>query len=653
MKTNPTSFLINLKRNNIKLVDAVEQKNQELITLKENYRGIIYSSYLEECQKLNKKPIGFSEKDWIYIIKNSNMVKIASQEKLFLLYKESIKKDCKKNFKKIITLLYSRIILINNKFIIDEDVDFYQKIYINEEYQSVPFYFLIAKDSLNIESFKSLLNTKKLQIKDIDELIDFCFYFLNLKLIRFLLKKFNNYNGIMEKITKINFYTIKNNNLIKSYTNLIKLIWDKDLLFNTKYEFLKDSLQKESLNDEWYWTKAAEFENNHKKYFSDELQLSPYIIYNIKKYKLTHNFSRNQIKKASSSLHILLKTFPEYYTKIETNLLLDRKRKLKPIINELTIKDFSHLQEIFSLDIKKEILLELFNPGSMGEFLIEKIKQSLTNKELSQLLFGKNSTKAIKNLNYLLDGIYLREERLFWSYYLKEHKFNYDLIFNFLKTIKDYPIHTITENKINFFLKELRVYFSDRKILKLISTLYYKTGMSHIDISESILNDILNQLELIKNSNKYQFAKDEIKKYKKNIKSIEDLHSFFSNNIIRYIKQEDFNLNQDKIYNLENLSFESFSLYIPKTNHELIKLGESLDICVGDGYYGEQILSNDIYIIVLQQGNEFKYCIEWNIFHKTIKQSTGKRNIEMNPSLKIKLSKFLKEKIGEINEYPS
>ena len=272
-----------------------------------------------------------------------------------------------------------------------------------------------------------------------------------------------------------------------------------------------------------------------------------------------------------------------------------------------------------------------------------------TEKELSNLIFGKSSKKSLSHINYLLDGIFLREERLFWSYYLKTLDFNYDLRLNFLKDIKDYSIHTVPEEDVIDLLSEMRTYFNDKKILSLLKTLYLRTGMSHIDISEYVISDIISQLKLIKESDKYEFAIKEVKKHRKDIKDIKLLHEFLSNRIIRYIEQKDFPLEQDNIYFLESFSFKDLNLYVPKTNHELISIGDELDICVGDGYYSESIKNKEIFIITLKSNDTHIYCIEWNILYKSIIQCNTEKNKEMDPELKRELKDFIIKKLEEGN----
>ena len=313
---NPLSFLIDIKKRNINIIEAINRNDSNISGMKDAHKGIIFAHYIEECSSQNQTPIQFTPKEWIYIINNSNIVKINTDKNLFHLYKSSIKNSCPQIFKELITLLYSKILLINKDFIIDEDINYYQSVYINQEYSLSPFYYILCLNKKKHDDFKYWLNNQKSeQIKE-KELIDFCLSTYNLKAALYISKKFKYYN-FLTSVINLNFYELKNRELLKSYTNLVKFLWNKDSNFNEHFLFLKESLPKDSLTDPWFWETAKKYEDDNNVYFCNELELSPQTINNIKKYNLNKDFSHTSIKKLPMDYILCLRIFQNIMNKSE------------------------------------------------------------------------------------------------------------------------------------------------------------------------------------------------------------------------------------------------------------------------------------------------------------------------------------------------
>ena len=124
-------------------------------------------------------------------------------------------------------------------------------------------------------------------------------------------------------------------------------------------------------------------------------------------------------------------------------------------------------------------------------------------------------------------------------------------------------------------------------------------------------------------------------------KNIRELHTLFTREC-RKIKQPKSLLNQNLEY-LLNKKVDDFRIFIPETTFDLIDIGNSLSICVGNGYYAKKVLSKKCNIISLKdlKGN-FKFCIEYD--NHSIIQARGWANQSMDKTLQAKLYKIIREK---------
>ena len=70
---------------------------------------------------------------------------------------------------------------------------------------------------------------------------------------------------------------------------------------------------------------------------------------------------------------------------------------------------------------------------------------------------------------------------------------------------------------------------------------------------------------------------------------------------------------------------------IPKTNHELIKFGNQLNICVGNGKYAKKIKKKSSYVVFYTY-KKYTYCVELN--RNQILQIKEKNNISPKKDIK-------------------
>ena len=92
---------------------------------------------------------------------------------------------------------------------------------------------------------------------------------------------------------------------------------------------------------------------------------------------------------------------------------------------------------------------------------------------------------------------------------------------------------------------------------------------------------------------------------------------------------------------------DNFSLYLPNTQKELIKVGKSLNNCVGRMSYGDQVKKGRCLIVVISNGKKQRpiECCEINMKTKKIVQLRGKNNLDSkyHQYCKTLMNNFVKE----------
>lgn len=133
-------------------------------------------------------------------------------------------------------------------------------------------------------------------------------------------------------------------------------------------------------------------------------------------------------------------------------------------------------------------------------------------------------------------------------------------------------------------------------------------------------------------------------------KNIREIHTILTRESSK-IKQLKYKLNQDDFYN--GIMVGEYEIFIPQTSHDLIEIGNQLSICVGNGYYAEQILKKYSKVLCLKKDNKFKYCIEFSYSsNNIIIQARGFANANMDKKLVDLLLSTLKNtnKEKQVNE---
>lgn len=124
-------------------------------------------------------------------------------------------------------------------------------------------------------------------------------------------------------------------------------------------------------------------------------------------------------------------------------------------------------------------------------------------------------------------------------------------------------------------------------------------------------------------------------------KNIRELHTIFWRELAK-VKVPKKTLKQE-LPHLDQKNIGDFKVFVPQTTHDLINIGNTLSICVGNGYYAEKILRSQCNIIALvDKGGRYKYCIE---FHRgQIIQARGFANENANKELQSLILKALENK---------
>jgi hypothetical protein len=235
-----------------------------------------------------------------------------------------------------------------------------------------------------------------------------------------------------------------------------------------------------------------------------------------------------------------------------------------------------------------------------------------------------------------------------------------------LKKFYNVIISGADENKIN--TEMLNIIFTVKGIFpeineQLLEPLI-KTYSHSAFISEDLLLDVQNLLisynekrvvSIFSNYEEDDFLEDTVIMYKQLFendisvdevlppkpKNIREFHTIFTRESSK-IKQPKHLLKQDIDF-LDGIKLSSgHTINVPKTTLDLIDIGNSLCICVGNGYYAKKVLKKQCRIISLKLKNEVTHCVE---FGKTsLIQCRGRHNRMMDDSIMKEIKEVLFKK---------
>jgi hypothetical protein len=196
-----------------------------------------------------------------------------------------------------------------------------------------------------------------------------------------------------------------------------------------------------------------------------------------------------------------------------------------------------------------------------------------------------------------------------------------------IPAIKNYTHSAFISEDLLVQLQNMLSTYNEKRVIQLFSV--YK--------EDDFLEDTVQMYERLFENN---IEIDQILPEKP--KSIRELHSLFSRECEK-IEVPKNSLKQDLDY-LDNMEFsKGLRLFVPRTTHDLITIGNQLQICVGNGLYAQKVLKKQCNIIAIKnEEGKFTNCIE---FHKNhIIQGRGYRNSDMTSSSKTKLLELIANK---------
>lgn len=301
-----------------------------------------------------------------------------------------------------------------------------------------------------------------------------------------------------------------------------------------------------------------------------------------------------------------------------------------------------------TLELKDEELLFSHKEGFVNNKLLIKSFQyseefnfhgyKLTNFHKTVGINNKDNAKLFyKNLlkqtySFLPSIVEINTSMINSVYFIKKH-FNIDE--NVLKPVitsqNGFKIVKSFEKKLATILN----HYSNTRIIQIIAN-----GSSEVEIRDTVY-----MYELIL---KYCSShKIDIKLFlSKKPRKMKDIHDSLQVHLSK-IGRDNIPINLEMpnyILNMNNRNFLDYSIKIPKSNSELVIVGQNLAICVGNNYYARQMASGRIAIILLcNKRNKVEYCIEYDVYLDRLNQSKTYYNTEMNKSLKDDLYRFIED----------
>jgi hypothetical protein len=305
------------------------------------------------------------------------------------------------------------------------------------------------------------------------------------------------------------------------------------------------------------------------------------------------------------------------------NLMIDNGYKN---LNSFFFKcDFSRLRYKAPISItQNKAYMESILSDNICSF-IEKINQS-ANKELTRL-----TSVLMKSGSVNWSFFYL-------SNFLRLININDVVRINILRSIdlKLFErIHygtSLSNIVLGVILKKIGEEYSLKRVEILLKSYILDNG-KQLEISKLSIEDIV----LLN-------FKDILGKKPKDIEKVCSLIGMF----IEKKYRPDESLGQDYIFNADsyvfkNKKFKELELYVPRTSHELIDVGQYMKNCLGESLMYESIVKKNRYIIFIKKGNRVKFCLSLNSIFEFI-ELKGIYNSEPNEELldEIKRIKFFK-----------
>ena len=274
------------------------------------------------------------------------------------------------------------------------------------------------------------------------------------------------------------------------------------------------------------------------------------------------------------------------------------------------------------------------------EINIEEVK-NLSIDEACIYLFGRNSKKIKK----IYINKCLKDDRVNWELILILRdffslKFNYDNIISFAQRYNPqedyYYRHKTHETKIKVSLEEVQLLlklYNEKRVVELVLHEYNSSKVGGKSFSG--IKDVFrmyNQLE-----EEYPDALSRIIEKPKTIREIHDsISKVFTT---EEAKKNSVNLNQDKLFFLEDYKINDLSINVLKESLELVITGQEMKHCVAS--YKNIILSKECFVFNLMERNKIKYTVAINPDF-SIREAKGFQNSHLPKDIMSSLKDLLR-----------
>lgn len=450
-------------------------------------------------------------------------------------------------------------------------------------------------------------------------------------------------------INNKSYFTLEETNLLKIYfikSGIHHLIYDKEIS-TIKIDHLHTFV---SLHHDFYYTKTSLSEsliiredNEHFK----KLYKKSKITFNDKVTLLDKSISMRNKKIsffiASSFNQEELYKFKNINS-LFSNLIFSADKKTFSILYPYLDWKYSAHVYFQKEEIKEKIIPFIYKIIKEKETEVKTIVYQDFQLQLTRFNVPQNFSYN----KYLMDKFTIKEISLFlkkhpnsfgtqWISYLSRileifPDINQQLLTNVLKQIDPQKAKIIhLDNLENHQLKFLS-HYPEKRILNL---LIYPQGINFSFVFSTEIEDINKAIDKLKTLG---FTLDQI--FPKKPKSLKQVHDFISKFLAKQ-KQINFQLEQPEINFLENKTVDIYQLHLPRNSHELIDIGQQLNICIGNSLYAQKIKEKKCNILLLSVNNTLVGCVE--IQKGEIIQARGKDN----QTLPFKLSKTIKEQIKQ------
>lgn len=271
-------------------------------------------------------------------------------------------------------------------------------------------------------------------------------------------------------------------------------------------------------------------------------------------------------------------------------------------------------------ELLKENYLEI--PNELFSYLEEYSKEN-DIKKLSFNIFGFSSKRSLEIIrNRINDSILDYRILNIIKVLSKEKSYNKDLILNtFEKVENNLEFQFRNINKTNVSL--LEKYFNQKQIIDIVTS------------QLELVSDLLLMLKKVLDNN---IPLTKIKEYKKT----KELHDYLS--ILCSRIKNDFDLEQrPDILILDGKKLiDDLNIVVPRTHLDLVKLGQDLNFCIGNGNYSKEVKNKKCSIISVYQNDKPKYGVQFTRY--AVLQAKGLSNSIIPKNVLISLQNLLIQK---------